>query len=179
MGAVQEQRSYDPLHSCRNARVTYPAVMTDTLKHAPDLNQRPPRSCRVRLGGYVLLARIIDKGRAELAGAAGEFKYNNPIDRHWFNFTGVTPEELKAELASGKGDGEILEWVQKNAPNKREPWEIRQWSKYHNERGPDGDVETLEFFAEKVGEFSKTREDVITWFDFLDLDDHVTFGGKA
>ena len=48
-----------------------------------------------------------------------------------------------------------------------------------NERGPDGDVETLEFFAEKVGEFSKTREDVITWFDFLDLDDHVTFGGKA
>ena len=46
------------------------------------------------------------------------------------------------------------------------------------ERGPDGDVETLEFFAKRIGEFSKTREDVKTWFDLLDLDDHVTFGGK-
>ena len=80
----------------------------------PDLSQRPPRSPRVRLGGYVILARILDKGRAELAGAAGEYKYNNPIDRHWFRFTGITPEMLKAELASGKGDGEILAWVREN-----------------------------------------------------------------
>ena len=49
---------------------------------------------------------------------------------------------------------------------------------YFSERGPDGDVETLEFFAKRVGEFNKTREDVKTWFDLLDLDDHVTFGGK-
>ena len=47
-----------------------------------------------------------------------------------------------------------------------------------DERGPDGDVETLEFFAERVGAVSKMREDVKTWFDYLDLDDHVTFGGK-
>ena len=40
-------------------------------------------------------------------------------------------------------------------------------------------VETLEFFIERVGPLSKTREDVKTWFDYLDLDDHVTFGGKA
>lgn len=153
--------------------------MSTTLDHAPDLTRRPPRSCRVRLGGYVLLARIIDKGRADIAGTAGEYKYNNPIDRHWFNFTGLTPEALKAELATGKGDGEILAWIQETATHKRQPWEIRQWSAYHNERGPDGDVETLEFFAGRVGEHSKTREDVITWFDYLDLDDHVTFGGKA
>ena len=23
------------------------------------------------------------------------------------------------------------------------------------------------------------REDIVTWFDLLDVDDHVTFGGKA
>ena len=28
-------------------------------------------------------------------------------------------------------------------------------------------------------QFNKTREDVKTWFDLLDLDDYVTFGGKA
>jgi hypothetical protein len=86
---------------------------------------------------------------------------------------------LKAELAKDKGDGEILAWVQENAPHKREAWEIRQWSAFHNERGPDGDEETLEFFAGRVGALSKTREDVTTWFDYLDLDDHVTFGGTA
>lgn len=43
---------------------------------APNLTQRPPRSPRVRLGGYVILARILDKGRAGLASLAGEYKYN-------------------------------------------------------------------------------------------------------
>ena len=153
--------------------------MNESLTHAPNLNQRPPRSPRVRLGGYVVLPRILDKGRAELAGTAGEFKYNNPADYHWFRFTGITPEALKAELATGKGDGEILAWIEQNAPHKRTPWEIEQWSAYFSRRGPDSDVETLEFFAKRVGEFNKNREDVTTWFDLLDLDDYVTFGGRA
>ena len=153
-------------------------TMNESLTHAPNLNQSPPRSPRVRLGGYVVLPRILDKGRAELAGTAGEFKYNNPADYHWFRFTGITPEALKAELATGKGDGEILAWIEQNAPHKRAPWEIEQWSAYFSKRGPDSDVETLELFAKRVGEFNKNREDVITWFDLLDLDDYVTFGGK-
>ena len=40
-------------------------------------------------------------------------------------------------------------------------------------------METLEFFTERVRGLSETREDVKTWFDYLDLDDHVTFGGKG
>jgi len=40
-------------------------------------------------------------------------------------------------------------------------------------------VETLEFFAKRIGEFNETREDVKTWFDLLDVDDHVTLGGKT
>ncbi len=74
---------------------------SQSLSSTPDLTKRPPRSPRVRLGGYVTLPRILDKGRADLAGLAGEYKYNNPIDRHWFNFTGITADALKAELASG------------------------------------------------------------------------------
>jgi hypothetical protein len=49
--------------------------------HAPNLAQRPPRSPRVRLGGYVILARVLDKGRAELAGTAGEYNYLD-LDDH-------------------------------------------------------------------------------------------------
>ena len=46
-------------------------------------------------------------------------------------------------------------------------------------RGPDSDAETLAFFAEYVGKFTKIREDIKTWADVLELDDFVSFGGKA
>ncbi len=39
--------------------------------------------------------------------------------------------------------------------------------------------ETLAGFAEYVGQFSKTREDIKTWFDAIEFDDYVSFGGKA
>lgn len=148
------------------------------MNHAPDLSQRPPRSPRVRLGGYVILARILDKGRAELAGTEGQYVYNNPMDRHWFRFVGIEADALKAALEEGKGDGEILAWVEEHATLPRTPWEIQQWSAWHNERGPDGDVETLEFFTKQVRSVSENREDIRTWFDYLDADDHVTFGGR-
>lgn len=145
-----------------------------------DLTQRPPRSHRVRLGGYVMLPRILDKGRALNAGKIGEYRYGlQSMDRHFFTFTGIDPDALLAELATGKGDGEVLAWIEANAKRPREPWEISAWSEHHLRRGPDSDAETLGHFAELVAKFSTTREDIKTWFDLLDLDDHCTFGGKA
>jgi hypothetical protein len=76
-----------------------------------DLTQRPPRSMRSRLGGFVLLRRILDKGRATLAGKNGEYNYNSPIDQHLVRFLGPDLEALLEELAKGRVDGEILEWV--------------------------------------------------------------------
>ena len=146
---------------------------------APDLTKRPPRSPRCRLGGYVILARLLDKGRATIAGTNGEFTYDAPIDQHIKNFLGLDFAALREQLAAGKGDGEILEWINASATHKRAAWEIDHWSSFMDRRGPSGDIETLQFFAEHVGKFSKDREDVKTWFDVVDLDDHVTFGGKA
>ena len=146
---------------------------------APDLTKRPPRSPRCRLGGYAILPRLLDKGRADIAGLNGEFNYNAPLDQHIINFLGLDVAALREQLAAGKGDGEILEWINANAKHKRAPWEIEQWSEFHEHRGPDSDAETLAFFADYVGKFSKTREDIKTYFDVVDLDDYVTFGGKA
>ncbi|MFN0068780.1 MAG: DUF5069 domain-containing protein [Limisphaerales bacterium] len=153
--------------------------MSTTSAHLTDLTQRPPRSPRCRLGGYALLPRLLDKGRATLAGRNGEYHYACPLDQHFIRFTGIDPEALKAQLAAGKGDGEVLAWIQEQAPLKRTPWEIQQWSDYHDRRGPDSDAETLQYFAEAVAKLSTTREDIKTWADLLDLDDHVTFGGRA
>jgi hypothetical protein len=146
---------------------------------APDLTQRPPRSPRSRLGGYALLPRMLDKGRATMIGKNAEYHFNCPLDQHILKFAGIDPDKLRAELEKGKGDGEILEWVQANSTTKPKPWEIKQWSEYQDQRTPDSDAETFQFFAEYVAKFTKTREDIRTWHDLLELDDHVTFGGKA
>ena len=151
-----------------------------TSNFAPDLTQRPPRSPRVRLGGYVLLPRILDKARAALAGKLGEYHYaGQGMDRHFFNFVGLDHEAFKTEIAKGNGDWELLSWVNANAKTPRQPWEIAAWSEYHLRRTPDSDAETITDFAAEVKKFNHLREDINTWFDLLDLDDFCSFGGKA
>ena len=144
-----------------------------------DLTQRPPRSFHVRLGGLVILARMLDKGRATLVKKNGEYKYNSGTDQHLVKFLGFDPEALLKEIAAGKGDGEILEWVQSHSNIPREPWEIEAWSAYMEKRGPDSDSETLAGFAEYVGQHSKTREDIKSWFAAIEFDDYASFGGKV
>ncbi len=100
-----------------------------------DLTQRPPRSFRVRLGNYVVLARMLDKGRATLAGKNGEYHYDCATDQRLVQFLGFDPDALLKELASGKGDGEMLEWVQAHSKTPRSPWEIEAWSAFMEKRG--------------------------------------------
>jgi hypothetical protein len=145
---------------------------------APDLTQRPPRSPRVRLGGYVLLPRMLDKCRALLAGKNGEYNYDCPMDQHFFEFAGIEAEALKAQVASGKSDSEILEWITLNSKTKLSPSVIAAWSSYQEHRAPS-DPEGREFFQEEHRRLAPHRTDLETWFDYLDLDDFVFFGGKA
>ncbi len=175
------QASYETANATRGSRNQGKRAVTPILAElgAPDLTQRPPRSPRSRLGGYSLLPRMLDKGRATLAGTNGEYHYNCPLDQRFLSFVGIDPKKLLAELKKRKGDGEILEWIEANATHKRSPWEIQPWSDYMDRRGPDSDAETLEFFANYVARFTKTREDIRTWADVLELDDFVSFGGKA
>jgi hypothetical protein len=146
--------------------------------HTPDLTQHPPRSPRIRLGGFAILPRCLDKGRATLAGKQGEYHYACPLDQRFLEFVGIDPEELKKELATGKGDGEILEWVHKNARFRRSPIEIAAWSAFAEQHTP-GDPETRDYFNGLHKNAGAKREDIHTFFDVLDLDDYVTFGGKA
>jgi hypothetical protein len=56
---------------------------------------------------------------------------------------------------------------------------VDAWSALMDKRTPDSDAETLAFFAEYLGRLSKNREDVKSLFEFGELDDYVSFGGKA
>ena len=144
--------------------------------HTPDLTKFPPRSPRVRLGGYAILPRMLDKGRATVAGKHGEYHYACPLDERFLEFVDIDPEVLKKQL--GKSDGEVLEWIEKNAKHKRSPQEIAAWSAFQEQRAPDN-PDSREYFngLHKAG--APKRTDIVTWFDVLDLDDYASFGGKA
>jgi hypothetical protein len=146
--------------------------------HAFDLTQRAPRSPRVRLGGFVILPRLLDKCRATIARQAGEYHFNCPLDQQFLSFAGIDPMQLKKQAAGGKGDGEMLDWIHAHAKKKRSPVEIAAWSAAQEQRGP-ADVDTRKFFNDIHAKMAPKRADVSTWFDLLDVDDFVTFGGKA
>jgi len=143
---------------------------------SPDLTQHPPRSMRVKLGGYVHLPRILDKGRAANAGKLGNYNYNSPLDQLFFVFAGIDAEELKAQLATGKSDTEILAWI--NEKSSRAPFEIKAWSDWVIEVGP-GSADSLAWFGGVFKEAAPKREDIRNFADLIDLDDYVSFGGKA
>jgi len=143
-----------------------------------DLTQRPPRGPRVRLGGFVLLPRILDKCRATVAGKNGEYNFNCPLDQRFFEFVQVDAEAFKNEVKSGKGDWEMLEWVLANSKRKPAITDIVLWSKLQARRAPS-DPETREYFNELHKKAAPHRADISAWFDLLDVDDYVSFGGKA
>ena len=146
--------------------------------HTIDLTQRPPRSPRVRLGGYAALARIIDKARASLTGKAGEYKFGNPLDQLFFRFAGIAQDALLEQVKTGAGDWALLLWVKENSTTKPAPHEIRAWSAWL-ETMPIGDAEDLEWFASKAKGINPARTDLLSILDYLDADDHVSFGGAA
>lgn len=145
--------------------------------NAPDLTKQAPRSPRVRLGGYTILARVLDKGRAAIAGKQGEYKYACPLDQRFLEFAGIDPEALKQQLAAGKSDGEILEWINANSTAKPGAPDIAVWSAQQEQRVPT-DPDSRKFFNDLHTGIAPKRDDIATWFDLLDLDDYVSFGGK-
>jgi hypothetical protein len=103
-----------------------------TAMNTIDLTQRPPRSPRVTLGGYVILPRMLDKGRAQLAGKAGDYHFNCSLDQRFASFAGVNSEDILQLLKEGKSDSDILAWIREHG--KRSDFEIVPWSQFQLQR---------------------------------------------
>lgn len=146
--------------------------------HSPDLTQAPPRSPRVRLGGFAHLPRLIDKARATLAGTHGDYHYNCSMDEHFWTYTGINPDAFLAEVKTGKCDYDLLNYVMATIQPKRSTSEIVAWSAWLEQRPPSA-IEGRAFFNQLHTSAAPRREDISTWMELLDLEDFVTFGGKS
>ena len=140
---------------------------------AKNLTQEAPRSPRNRLGNYALLARAIDKGRASIAGTAGEYHFACPLDQQLFEFKGVQADEVKKLLASGATDDQAVNWFNTHGTPKTAE-EIAGWSNGVEGWRPYETPEKKDWF---VGECAKLglKPETSTLTDYLEADDAVSF----
>jgi hypothetical protein len=99
-----------------------------------------------------------------------------PLDQRFLDFTGIESAKVLDQLKQDKSDTEILTWVREQS--KRTDFEIYAWSAFQTQRSPS-DIDGREFFNEAVKAVAPERDDIVTWFDLLDLDDYVSFGGQG
>jgi hypothetical protein len=138
-----------------------------------DLTKEPPRSPRVRLGGYVILARTTDKCRAFLAGNIGEYHYDCPLDNMLFGFKGVTGDDFKAQVQAGASDADLAAWIDAHGAPKTEA-EIKEWSNGIEALNPYNDPERREWFAEQTTKLGLDPAKT-TLFDWLEADDKASY----
>src|SRR6202171_5498478 len=83
-----------------------------------DLTRESPRSPRVRVGGYAILGRTLDKCRALVAGNIGEYHFDCPLDNMLFGFKGVKGNDFKAQIENGASDQQMVEWLDLYGENR-------------------------------------------------------------
>ena len=138
-----------------------------------DLTQEAPRSPRLRLGNYAILARTLDKGRAFIAGKIGEYHFDCPLDNMLFDFKGVKGDEVKPLLEKGASDQDIVAWLDSHGTPKT-PSVVKAWADGIEAAKPYENPEKKEWFA---GECAKLGLDPAktTLFDWLEADDKASY----
>ncbi len=143
------------------------------INQAKNLSKEPPRSPRIRVGGYALLARMADKGRATLNGTAAEYHFDCPVDKMLFGFKGVKGGQVKPLLASGASEEQIAAWLDTYGTPKT-PAEVKAWSDSVEGTRPYDHPNQKKWF---VGECARLglKPRTTTLFDYLETDDRESF----
>jgi uncharacterized protein DUF5069 len=143
-----------------------------------DLTKEAPRSPRVRVGGYAILGRTLDKCRALIGDNIGEYHFDCPLDNMLFGFKGVKGDDFKAEVEKGASDPEMARWLDTHG-EKKTPDEVKRWSDEMETANPlYNNPEKRDYYIEET---KKLGLDPATTplFDWLDADDKASYGAVA
>ena len=138
---------------------------------AKDLTKEYPRSPRETLAGYLLAARLLDKCRAVLNGTQGEYIYDCPLDRRFFEFTGIDSNQLKKFVASGATDAEVAAWITQHV-KPRARIEIVKWNNHLRDmRVSELPDQVQEFLDDYIPKFVPKNRPIYSWLDVFDLEE--------
>jgi hypothetical protein len=143
------------------------------MNTAKDLSKEPARSPRIRVGGYAILARMSDKGRASLNGTAGEYHFDCPVDNMLFGFKGVKGADVRPVLESGASDEQIAIWLDTHGTPKTTA-EVKVWSDSVERQRPYDNPEHRDWFVSECVRLG-LKPETTTLFDYLEADDRASF----
>jgi hypothetical protein len=90
-----------------------------TRGRAPDLTKSPPRRGRELLGGYVWLARLADKVRAQQAGTNGDYVAYCPVSQAWLEKLCISQSHFNAVVEMGADDDFLVMFLNRHVDAPR------------------------------------------------------------
>ena len=145
--------------------------MTTSNVTSLDLSNAFPRSPRATLAGYVIAARTLDKCRAVIAGTAGEYHFDCPLDQLFLNFAGISAENFKAFVATGADDTAVAEWIQANGAEHTQEALVQWNNDLRFKRISEMPVKLQVYLEGYIAEFIPADKIVYTWFDVYDIEE--------
>ncbi len=137
---------------------------------AKDLTKEAPTSPSDRVGGYVILARLADKARADfLGGKISDYHTDCPLDHMLLDWKGVPYADIKKEIVGGADDDALAKYLDAHGTKKTGD-EVEAWSDSMDEMNPYKDPAKKDWF---VGECEKLDLDpaTTTLFEWLEAQD--------
>jgi Domain of unknown function (DUF5069) len=131
-----------------------------------------PRSPYERLGGYVHLARLIDKAKLHRKGLLNGYNYKTVgFDKHLLAFLKLDPDAFEEAADRLDDDQAIVEWIGQNGV-KHSAEQIEEWNRAMISRAPDTPVKKARFlhFLKEAG--GADRKDIRTYFDLIEFDEN-------
>lgn len=130
-----------------------------------------PRSPYDRLGGYVHLARLIDKAKLHRQGLLDGYNYKTiGFDKHLLAFLKLNPDEFEEAATRLDNDDAILAWIDERAA-KHSPETIQQWNEAMISRHPDTAAKKARFLHVLKEAGGAARKDIKTYFDLIEFDE--------
>jgi len=114
---------------------------------------------------------VLDKCRAAIAGTLGEYHFDCPLDRRFFEFAGIKAESFRSFVATGANDDEVAAWISEHAAS-RPGIEIIKWNNRMRElRLSDLPDQAQEFLESYIPECLPKGSVVYRWFDVYDIEE--------
>lgn len=130
-----------------------------------------PRSPYQKLGGYVHLARLIDKARLHRKGLLNGYNYKTVgFDKHLLAFLKIDGDAFEEIANRFDDDEDVLRWVQQNGV-KHSADAVDHWNHEMISRHPDTAAKRARFihFLREAG--GENRTDIRTYFDLIEFDE--------
>jgi len=116
-----------------------------------------------------MLARTIDKARAQLAGMLGDYVFDCPMDRQLFASLGIAGDEFLDVVSQSPDDIAVVAWLR-----GRDAFPAGESLDAHNDAIENWAPKTEESrarFERQREAIAPGRTDVTTWTDLLDVEE--------